>query len=403
LKTHCSRSPRPSKALLYLILAILPGLLSCNKEKPGPVYRVIGEAFAGPNQLPLRQDVTLRSPVITTVQHGERLEVLDRRRRFLQVRTKAQVIGWVDIRLLISAKQMDQLDELAKHYKNAPSMGRATVFDVLNVHTDPNRNSPTFLQIQEKEQFDVIGHRVVVRTPYQGETIEIEDLSPKPQVRKKRHKKEPAIPPPPPPPTPKLPDNWLDMSRSTVEAEPGKPVEAKPMDDLSLIRNKDGRVGWVVTNAIFLEVPDDVAQYAEGQRITSYFPMGEVSDDGKTYNHWLWTTQSQKYAPFEFDGIRLFTYNTRRHRYETAYRERNLRGFFPVLAKPNEFQVIVEDDSSKLWLKSYTFDGNRVKSLGKQPYKSPDNAPPVSNRSKPLPETDMSWFEKLMKLLPGRD
>ncbi|MBM3762984.1 MAG: SH3 domain-containing protein [Acidobacteria bacterium] len=403
MKTHCSRSPRPSKALLYLILAILPGLLSCNKEKPGPVYRVIGEAFAGPNQLPLRQDVTLRSPVITTVQHGERLEVLDRRRRFLQVRTKAQVIGWVDIRLLISAKQMDQLDELAKHYKNAPSMGRATVFDVLNVHTDPNRNSPTFLQIQEKEQFDVIGHRVVVRTPYQGETIEIEDLSPKPQVRKKRHKKEPAIPPPPPPPTPKLPDNWLDMSRSTVEAEPGKPVEAKPMDDLSLIRNKDGRVGWVVTNAIFLEVPDDVAQYAEGQRITSYFPMGEVSDDGKTYNHWLWTTQSQKYAPFEFDGIRLFTYNTRRHRYETAYRERNLRGFFPVLAKPNEFQVIVEDDSSKLWLKSYTFDGNRVKSLGKQPYKSPDNAPPVSNRSKPLPETDMSWFEKLMKLLPGRD
>lgn len=367
MKTHCSRSPRPSKALLYLILAILPGLLSCNKEKPGPVYRVIGEAFAGPNQLPLRQDVTLRSPIITTVQHGERLEVLDRRRRYLQVRTKAQVIGWVDIRLLISAKQMDQLDELAKRYKNAPSMGRATVFDVLNVHTDPNRYSPTFLQIEEKEQFDVIGHRVVVRTPYQGETIEIEDLSPKPQVRKKRHKKEPAIPPPPPPPTPKLPDNWLDMSRSTVEVEPGKPVEAKPMDDLSLIRNKDGRVGWVVTNAIFLEVPDDVAQYAEGQRITSYFPMGEVSDDGKTYNHWLWTTQSQKYAPFEFDGIRLFTYNTRRHRYETAYRERNLRGFFPLLAKPNEFQVIVEDDSSNLWLKSYTFDGNRVKSLGKQP------------------------------------
>jgi hypothetical protein len=401
LKTLYLRSPRPSRALL-LSIALLSTLLSCQKEKEGPVYRVIGEAFAGPNELPLRQDVSLRSPVVTTVKHGERLEVLDRRRRFLQVRTKAQTIGWVDIRLLISGKQMDQLEDLAAKYKNAPSMGRATVFDVVNVHTDPNRFSPTFLQIQEKEPFDVIGHRVVVRGPYQGETIEIEDTSPKPKAFKKRPKKQPAIPPPPPPPTPKVPDNWLDLSRSPIQTEPGKVVEAKPMDDLSLIRNKDGRVGWVLSNAIFYNVPDDVAQYAEGHRITSYFQMGEVEDEGKKFNHWLWTTQSQKYAPFEFDGLRLFTYNTRRHRFETAYRERNIRGFFPVEAKPSEFKVIVEDDTGKLWLKSYSFDGNRVKNLGKTPYEAPVDAPPVSNRSKPLPETE-SIFDKIMKLLPGRD
>jgi len=364
---------------------------------------VIGEAFAGPNQLPLRQDVSLRSPVIATAQHGERLEVLDRRRRYLQVRTKSQLVGWVDIRLLISARQMDQLDELAKKYKDAPSMGRATVFDSVNVHTDPNRYSPTFLQLAEKELFDVIGHRVVTRVPYQGETIEIEDLSAKKRPKKKRPKKESAIPALPPPPTPKVPDNWLDLSRSIIEEEPGKPVDARPMDDLSLIRNKDGRVGWVISNAIFLEVPDDVAQYAEGQRITSYFPFGEVMDEDKKHSHWLWTTQSQKYAPFEFDGLRLFTYNTRRHRYETAYRERNLRGFFPVMAQAPSFKIIAEDDTGSLWLRSYLFDGNRVKLVSKQPYTPPPDAPPVSNRSKPLPETDMSWFEKLMKLLPGRD
>lgn len=366
---------------------------------------MIGEAFAGPNELPIRQDVSLRAPVVATVKHGEKLEVLDRRRRFLQVRTNSQTIGWVDMRLLISAKQMDQLDELAKKYKDAPSMGKATVFDVLNVHTDPNRYSPTFLQIQEKERFDVIGHRVVVRAPYQGETIEIEDVTAKPKLRKKKPKKEPAIPPPPPPPTPKVPENWLEMSRTPVDpdAPAGKQSEAKPMDDLTLVRNKDGRVGWVVSGAIFMDVPDDVAQYAEGQRITSYFPMGETVDGDKTYKHWLWTTQGQKYAPFEFDGLRVFTYNARRHRYETAYRERNLRGFFPVAVKAPEFRVIAEDDEGKLWLKAYAYDGVRVKSLGKTPYTPPVDAPPVSNRSKPLPETDMSWFEKLMKLLPGKD
>ncbi len=403
MKIHYSKSPRRSRAFLLLILAILPGLVSCQKENQGPVIRVIGEAFAGPNELPLRQEVSLRSPVIATVKHGERLEVLDRRRRFLQVRTKAQTIGWVDIKLLISARQMEQLDDLAKKYKSAPSMGVATVFDIVNVHTDPNRYSPTFLQIQEKERFDIIGHRVSVRVPYHGETIEIEDLNPKKQPKRKRAKKEPAIPPPPSPDAPKPPADWLDMSRSKVETDPSQPIEAKPMDDVVMIRNKDGRVGWVLTNAIFLEVPDDVAQYAEGSRITSYFPMGEVTDEGTKHNHWLWTTQSQKYAPFEFDGLRLFIYNTRRHRYETAYRERNLRGFFPVMVKAPEFKVVVEDEAGKLWLKSYLFDGTRAKLTSKAPYDPPPDAPPVSNRSKPLPETDMSWFEKLMKLLPGRD
>lgn len=367
------------------------------------MYRVIGEAFAGPNALPLRQDMSLRSPVAGTLKHGEKLEILDRRRRYLKVRNKNDVMGWVDIRLLISARQMEQLEELAQRYKDAPSMGRATVFDLLNVHTDPNRYSPTFLQLEENEKFDLLGHRVVVRKPYQGETIEIEDTRPKPAVRRKKPNKEPAIPPPPSPAAPEPPENWLDLSRSTVQSAEGKAVPTQPMDELSLIRNKDGRVGWVVANAVFLEVPDEVAQYAEGQRITSYFPMGEVMDGGEKHQHWLWTTKSVKFAPYEFDGFRVFTYNTRRHRYETAYRERNVRGFFPILVKAPEFAVIVEDAGGQLAKKSYLFDGTRVKSLGKVPQESLDGSAPVSSRSEAPPETDGSWWDKVRKLLPGRD
>ncbi|MFN8687161.1 MAG: SH3 domain-containing protein [Acidobacteriota bacterium] len=403
MKIPCSKSLKPSRAAAAALLALLASLLSCSKEPDGPVYRVIGEAYAGPHQLPLRQDVSLRSPVIATAAHGEKLEILDRRRRFLQVRTKSQQVGWVDIRLLISAKQRDQLDALAQRYKDAPSMGQATVFDVLNVHTDPNRFSPTFLQIQENEKFVLIGHRVAPREPFHGESIEIEDTTPKPPSRRKRNRKEPAVPPPPSPAAPRPPENWLDLSRSPLaDSEPGA-TPAVPMDDLSLIRTKDGRVGWVLTNAIFLEVPDDVAQYAEGQRITSYFPMGEVNDRGEIRKHYLWTTQSQKYAPFEFDGIRLFTWSTRRHRYETALRQRNLRGFFPLNVKPPFFAFIAEDASGNLTLRSYFFDGTRPKLIRTEPYQPPANTPPVSNRSQPLPETDMSWLDRLKQLLPGRD
>lgn len=413
--------PKLVLGLFTLALVFLTGLLSCNpsKEKEAPLYRIIGEAFAGPNELPIRQDVSLRSPVIGTVKHAEKLEILDRRRRFVQVRTKAQLIGWVDLRLLISAKQMEDLEALARQYKNAPTMGRATVFDILNVHTDPNRYSPTFLQIPEKDHFDLIGHRVVVRAPFQGQSIEIEDDTPDATaIKKKRAKKLSAkIDLPAAPAAPKPPADWLEMSRAKSQPEPEKKkpgskvhTTAAPVtqliDDISLIRTRDGRVGWVLTNAIFLDVPDDVAQYAEGNRITAYFPMGEVSDGDKKHHHWLWTTQSQKYAPFEFDGLRVFTYNIRHHRYETSYRERNLRGFFPILVdsakQEPEFRIVTEDASGKRWLKAYAFDGTRVRSLGKQPYDIPKGVPAVSAGLPLPPKPEPTLIDRIKKMIPGK-
>lgn len=411
----------PVRATSLLSLVFLSGLLSCtpaSKEKEAPIYRVIGEAYAGPNELPLRQDVSLHSPVVGTAKHAEKLEILDRRRRYVQVRTMAQLIGWVDMRLLISAKQMDDLGALMRQYKDAPSMGRATVFEQLNVHTDPNRFSPTFLQIAEKEHFDLIGHRVVVRGPFQGQSIELDDDKPDATAIKKKRaarKSSSKIDLPPAPVGPKPPADWLEMSRAKVAPEPetrkssAKTAPAPPasqmMDDISLIRTKDGRVGWVLTNAIFLEVPDDVAQYAEGNRITAYFPMGEVTDGDNKHHHWLWTTQSQKFAPFEFDGLRLFTYNTRRHRYETAHRERGLRGFFPVLVDSSKsesgFRVIVEDASGQRLLKTYAFDGTRVRLLSKQPHAPPKEASAIS-AGLPLPsKPDPTFMDRLKKMIPG--
>jgi hypothetical protein len=406
-----------------LILVILLLVSSCGKEKDGPVYRVIGEAYVGPNELPIRAELSLRSEVLATVKHDDKLEILDRRRRFVQVRTKSKTVGWVDSRQLISAKQRAQLEEMAQQHKQSPSMGQATVYDNLNVHTDPNRYSPTFYVIQEKDVVDVIGHRVVPKAPFAGPTLDIEEATPQVPVKKKRPRKEPAVPPPPAPAAPSLPENWLELSRPPVytveEADPTpkngrkgmrkdtpSPAGGLAMDDLTLIRTKEGRVGWVLNNALFLQVPDEVAQYAEGNRITSYFAVGETKYEGGTKKHWLWTTQSQKYAPFDFDGLRVFTFNSRRGRYETAYRERGLRGFFPLTVSSSEaeaeFHVLTEEAPGRMLRKSYVFNGTRVSSKGKQPYQAPDQR--VGEGPKPVnvqaPEPGL--WERLKKMLPGK-
>ena len=58
------------------------------------------------------------------------------------------------------------------------------------------------------------------------------------------------------------------------DAEPPKPV----MEDWYLVRNSAGQVGWVLMRMIDLDVPLDVAQYAEGQRIIGYFVLNTVQE-----------------------------------------------------------------------------------------------------------------------------
>jgi hypothetical protein len=41
--------------------------------------------------------------------------------------------------------------------------------------------------------------------------------------------------------------------------------------------------------------------------------------------------------PYDFDQVRVFTWNTRKHRYETAYREHGLDGILPVTTTKENF------------------------------------------------------------------
>jgi len=78
---------------------------------PGPP---IGEAYVGPAVLKIRGDIPLQSPPVATVKHGDRLEILQTKRRFLRVRTPAGAEGWTDERHLLSTADMSALRELSR-------------------------------------------------------------------------------------------------------------------------------------------------------------------------------------------------------------------------------------------------------------------------------------------------
>ena len=110
------------------------------------------------------------------------------------------------------------------------------------------------------------------------------------------------------------------------------------MEDWYLVRTSSGHVGWVLLRMIDLDVPLDVAQYAEGQRIIGYFVLNTVEEEGKPQAQYLVLLNEPKDGiSWDYNQIRIFTRNRPRHRYETAYRERNLEGYLPVSVGHRDF------------------------------------------------------------------
>jgi hypothetical protein len=213
------------------------------------------------------------------------------------------------------------------------------------VHTQPARQSPSFVQVKEKEKMDVLTHVVTPRADAPRKPL----IPPTPKKAKaaarKPAKNQAKYPAPPMPKPPAPPPDWLDLSK-TDQPDEAAPTEEEiddttpaPADEWSLIRTASGQTGWVLTRRLVMAIPDEVAQYAEGRRIVSYFRLGEVRDGGEKKPTWLWTTIGEGAQPYDFDSFRVFVWSQRRHRYETAYIERNLKGYAPVLLREVEFST----------------------------------------------------------------
>ena len=170
-----------------------------------------------------------------------------------------------------------------------------------------------------------------------------------------------------------------------------------------------------MTRNLLISIPDDVAQYAEGKRITSFFELGSVNDEEKGLKHnWLWTTLSGR-DPVDFDSWRVFLWNMRRHRYETSYRQRDLAGYFPVQVEAAEgkamgrtFQIITKDDDEKFRKRTYNFDGTLVHLTGTEDLEGAAAGPLTTAKPGGLDTNKLeskahpNWFRRQWSTLTNR-
>jgi SH3-like domain-containing protein len=266
-----------------LALAALLPVLGCRG-----VTRTKEYAYVNVPQVTLRDRVATVYNKTGTVTNGERVEVLDRQKRFVRVRTEKGEEGWVEERYLEPEKLFHDLQVLAARYARSPVQGHAIARVELKLHLAPARDSASLYRLAENDKVELL-QRTTAAKP-----------GPAPEAK-------PGAPPGEPPPEPALEDWWL-------------------------VRDPSGHAGYVISRMLDIDVPLDVAQYAEGQRIVGAFVLNQVKDEsGKEVPQYLMVmTDSKDGLPYDFNQLRVFTWNVKRSRYETAYREHGLFGLLPV-------------------------------------------------------------------------
>ena len=358
------KSFRPASNRIVLLAAALVLLTLASACKRATLVQHQYMYVSAP-ETSLRDRVATMYNKIGTVHNGDRLEVLEKQRRFLRVRTDSGQEGWIEERSLVTQDVYDAFQKLVQESTGQPVQAHGTTRAELNMHDAPSREAEHLYQLKDGEKVDILKRATAPKVPPKAATTQTgksNAAQSKAQTVPAANpaNEAPAAPPantaqnPPPPPPAKLGQKATAATKGK-ETEPPKPV----MEDWYLVRNSAGRVGWVLLRMVDLDIPLEVAQYAEGQRIMGYFVLNTVQDGDKQVPQYLVLLNEPKDGlPWDYNQIRIFTWGRVRHRYETAYRERNLEGYFPVKTGHQMFGK--EGDLPTFTIRKQTEDGQMV-------------------------------------------
>jgi hypothetical protein len=340
---------------LALAGAMLLG--GCGRFAPHAPHEYV---YVWPRGTYLRDRVAAVSNRVAEVVNGQRLQVVEHGRRFLKVKTDKGEIGWIEDHGVIDQQVYDKFTQLEKENVNDPVVATAVLRDDYWLRDAPGRTSDRFYLLPENDKLQLL-MRASVPKPDAPQVVPLPIAGP----MKPGEKPGPTLPP-------NLEDYWL-------------------------IRDSTGRVGWIRARTLDEDVPDAIAGLAEGQKIVGAYVLRKVLDPdanvpGNEVAEYVAVLAPYKDGlPYDFDQVRVYTWNVKKHRYETAYRDRNLAGYLPVTVTEEDakdqaptfsYRVATGDQAvldpqtgtvkpGETATESFRMDGVMVRRVSDQPARSP--------------------------------
>ena len=295
------------------MLCCLLAASGCGRFRAHPETQYV---YVTAKQAVLRDRVAAVSNRVGEVTNGQKLQVIERAPRFVKVKTPSGIIGWLDVHQTADQALADQFEALKQQHLKSPVVASGTTSDEANLHILPGLSTDRFYRLPEGAPLSLLERATVPKPTSPGAAVA------------SANRGDNSGPPPPP-----------------------------PMQDWWLVRGPNGETGWIYSGLVEINVPASIARYAEGQRIIGAYVIQTVDDPGARdaetsgKKHKADDTTPDEAAaqpvtnipeyvtvvnaikaglPYDFNEVRVFIWNTKKHRYETSFREHNIMGYLPV-------------------------------------------------------------------------
>jgi hypothetical protein len=275
-----------------------------------PKHESLGAAYVSERTLTLLSSVAQVHEQVGVLYYGERVDVLARRNDNVKVRTSNGTIGWVDGRYLMEPELWERSEKLLAQTKSMIVQARGRTKTTTNLRVEPGRTEPRLYQFGRGIEVEVFGRAVADWAQVTDE----KEVTAENEPQKK--------------------EDWY-LVQGVATRPPGEGVvrnsavttTTQPGDQTIPI------AGWVVARFISLDLPDPVREGTTAANVhaIAWFELNRVKDaEGEHPQYLVAGTRSAEGSPCDFTTLRVFTWNPKKTRYETAYIENDLCGALPI-------------------------------------------------------------------------
>ena len=341
-----------------------------------------------------------------TVRNGDRVVILERGKRWERVRNAKGEEGWLQDRYLVGEDVFTGFQQLYHDHQKDPVQVHGILRSDFRLHLTPGRDTDRLFLVKEGEKVEMLQRTSVPKSatsaPPPPLTQQASANSPEKQdaidaaaakEEESEYKGKPPAPATQPAKKPVV--EKLSPKERAKEEKLLATAPTVPMEDWWLVRDAEKHAGWVLARMIDEDVPLEIAQYAEGQRIIAFFPLTTVHDSSENKDepyYLVLLSEPKDGMPFDYNQVRVFSWNLHKHRYETAYRDRNIFGILPVsvghesfekLGDQPTFTIRVRDENGNTANQKYRLEGvivKRVLAPGETPVRAAQAIPKRKKR-----------------------
>ena len=231
------------------------------------------EATVVANNASLRLKNSSTSRTLRVLDSGDKVAVLERQENWYRVRYRGNVEGWMEESTVVTNDTRERIKKIVAESQNLEPQNTAILKQDANLRVEPGRSTS------------------IIRKVDSGTRVEVLDRVTKPRPNSDTSR-----------------DMWIKVRPAPTE------------------------VGWVLSGSLEFEIPGEIAQYSEDYSYTVVKTINRVQDPLAGQINWYVVGERRSGGDpnVDFQGIRVFTWNMRKHRYETAYRTKGMRGVYPL-------------------------------------------------------------------------